>query len=65
MKEQAETHQRGALLVEELDKNYDFKNCDFGLQIAKDGRIWVCIDGRAFLRFLPKKNYDKIKESHD
>jgi len=27
---------------------------DFGIQIAKDGRVWVCINGVAFLRFKPE-----------
>ena len=26
---------------------------DLGIHIAKDGRIWVCINGAAFLRFSP------------
>ncbi len=29
---------------------------DFGIQIANDGRIWICIDGIAFIRFHPRKN---------
>jgi hypothetical protein len=27
--------------------------CNIGVQIAPDGRIWVCIDGKAFIRFKP------------
>ena len=30
---------------------------DFGLQIAEDGRVWICINGVAFLRFMPKDKY--------
>lgn len=26
---------------------------DFGIQVAKDGRVWVCINGIAFIRFKP------------
>lgn len=26
---------------------------DVGLQVAADGRIWVCVNGIAFLRFKP------------
>jgi len=29
------------------------KCCDFGIQIAEDGRVWICIDGVSFLRFKP------------
>ena len=24
-----------------------------GLQIAKDGRVWICIDGQSVIRFRP------------
>ena len=27
--------------------------CDFGIQIEKDGRIWICVNGAAFIRFKP------------
>lgn len=26
---------------------------DVGLQVAEDGRIWLCVNGLAFLRFKP------------
>lgn len=26
---------------------------DFGIQINEDGRVWICINGIAFLRFKP------------
>ena len=53
MKSYAETHQQGHLSIEqELPRG--MKNCDFGIQIAKDGRIWICIDGVAYLRFKPE-----------
>ncbi len=25
----------------------------FGIQMAKDGRIWICIDGQSVIRFKP------------
>ena len=52
MKAYPETHQRGYLTIEETLSNH-LADCDFGIQIAKDGRVWICIDGRAFLRFHP------------
>lgn len=51
-----ETHQRGAL---DLDlaaaKGVDVMDCDVGLQTAEDGRIWLCLNGRALVRFKPAK----------
>ena len=31
----------------------DAQNCQVGVQVASDGRIWICIDGASFLRFKP------------
>ena len=28
-------------------------DCQFGVQIADDGRVWVCVNGITFLRFKP------------
>lgn len=54
-----ETHQTGRLdihneyiLREELCGSPEI---DFGVQIAEDGRVWVCINGIAFLRFKPSR----------
>ncbi len=50
-----ETHQDGYFSIEqELTKS--MKECDFGILVAEDGRIWICIDGISFLRFKPKIN---------
>lgn len=46
-----EIHQQGFLSVEANIKSS--MGCDFGVQIADDGRVWICVDGRAFLRFKP------------
>ena len=55
IKKYPETHQRGMLSVEtKMDSNLD---CDFGVMIAEDGRVWICIDGMAFIRFKPKNIY--------
>ena len=49
-----EIHQRGMLSIEtEIKSNHD---CDFGVMIAEDGRVWICIDGIAFIRFRPIHN---------
>ena len=56
MKELPITHQKGIILIENTDivPNNAFKG-DFGIQIAEDGKIWICIDGIAFIRFKPIK----------
>ena len=36
---------------------------DFGIQIAKDGRVWICIDGVAFIRFKPLLKGQKENEN--
>jgi len=58
-------HQDGLLSVEmDLPKgNYIG---DVGIQIARDGRIWLCFNGGAFIRFKPmtetlRKLYGKIE----
>lgn len=49
-----ETHINGQVLLEKDNLAIeDLQNCDFGIQIAPDGRVWVCINGSAFLRFRP------------
>lgn len=52
MKDYPETHQQGHLSIEKISLS-DLQKCDFGIQIAKDGRIWICVNGMAFLRFRP------------
>lgn len=54
--EYEETHQTGTLMVENLELVQERLRanglaCDFGVKIAGDGRVWVCVDGIAFLRF--------------
>jgi len=59
MKEYSETHQRGFITLENIPKETSI-NGDLGIQIAEDGRVWICIDGIALLRFKPNL---KTKES--
>ena len=52
IKEYPEIHQKGILTIEQLpDKNLTY--CDLGIMISSDGRIWLCVDGVAFIRFKP------------
>lgn len=56
-------HQDGVLSVEmELPKGVNLG--DVGIQIARDGRIWLCYNGQAYIRFKPltKKMMDYFKE---
>lgn len=48
-------YQRGQMTLDnpELIKRLDLTDCDFGVQISEDGRVWVCVNGIAFLRFKP------------
>ena len=58
-----ETHKQGLLSIENLEiiQKKDLTDVDVGLQISTDGRIWLCIDGIAFIRFKPYKNQEKLK----
>jgi len=57
-----ETHMNGHIFIENIPIDKD-KNTvrhlegDLGIQIAEDGRVWVCIEGVAFLRFTPSNKY--------
>jgi hypothetical protein len=55
-----ETHQTGLIDVSNLDVIFgEERQCghavrgDIGVQIANDGRIWVCVNGVALIRFSP------------
>jgi hypothetical protein len=54
IKEYPELHQTGMISVENADllKNGLLK-ADVGIRINNDGRIWLCVDGQAFIRFKP------------
>jgi hypothetical protein len=52
-----ETHQIGLFTIEnhEIATANAGKEADFGIQIARDGRVWICINGVAWIRFKPTK----------
>lgn len=60
MKPYPETHQQGVISIEQ-DIESGVIRGDFGIQIAKDGRVWVCIDGRAVIRFKRDVPVRKIR----
>ena len=60
IKEYPELHQRGTISIENtnivLDREIDFDQAiegDLGIQIARDGRVWICVNGISFIRFTP------------
>lgn len=60
MKEYKETHAKGFMTIEnECKGGY----VDIGIQISSDGRVWVCIDGIAFIRFKLMSTEEWLKLS--
>ncbi len=51
-KKMKETHSQGMISIETIPKE-NLINGDLGIQISEDGRVWICINGEAFLRFKP------------
>lgn len=64
--EYPETHKSGTISIENKPDGLEcapgYTKGDFGMQIARDGRVWICINGVAFLRFSPHPNGKMIKE---
>ena len=58
IREFPETHQHGRLTVENLEhlNSLNLRDIIFGLQVSKDGRVWVCVNGVALLRFTPQRD---------
>ena len=63
MKEYPVTHQSGSIDISNLDiifgeerQTGHYIDGDIGIQIAKDGRIWVCVNGISLIRFSPHLN---------
>ena len=52
MKPYPEAHAQGLVSFGDDFEQREFVG-DIGLQIAADGRIWVCVDGINVLRFKP------------
>lgn len=57
-----EVHQKGNIFIETVPEGKLLINSDLGIQIAPDGRVWICIDGVAFLRFSPYKDGRVVKK---
>jgi len=52
-----ETHQQGFLSIENQDfvDGVNQLDCDVGIQTHDDGRIWICVNGIAWIRFKPRR----------
>ena len=61
MIEYKEQHQQGMLSIENLEEIFhqNLHDLDLGVQISVDGRVWICINGIAFLRFKPTRKQPK------
>ena len=48
-------YQTGQVYMDNPDliQRLDLTDCEFGVQVSADGRVWVCINGIAWLRFKP------------
>lgn len=52
-----ETHFQGHISFEQ-DIKAGMIEGDLGIQVSGDGRVWICVDGKALIRLNPKvKNY--------
>lgn len=63
-----ETHQQGHISVEndEVIKHYlaCHQDNDLGIQIARDGRIWLCVNGVSWIRFSPHLNRKMVPDGN-
>ena len=57
-----ETHMDGLISLENdyFHKTAGVVSGDFGIKIAEDGRVWICINGIAFIRFHPSNKYHTV-----
>lgn len=55
-----ETHNTGSVhlvnqeMINEMVGQFP-NSVDFGVQISHDGRVWICINGVAWIRFKPDR----------
>jgi hypothetical protein len=47
-------YQHGYISIEQSIERRMFKG-DIGIQMAEDGRVWVCVNGLSVIRFTPIK----------
>jgi len=64
IKSYPEIQQTGYLSIEQ-DLHQGGKKCVFGVQVAEDGRVWICVDGISLLRFRPTGEYDLLDKGEE
>lgn len=64
VKSYEETHFQGRISYEQNIERGSARG-DIGVQIARDGRIWICVDGVALIRFFPEPKRRKEHEEHE
>lgn len=42
---------------DEMIAAQDLTDCELGVQVSHDGRVWLCVNGVAWIRFKPKVPY--------
>jgi hypothetical protein len=45
----------GMVSVEQEVTRGLIKDATLGIQIGHDGRVWICLNGQAWIRFTPQK----------
>ena len=66
-----ELHQQGIISIENLPPELQLKEGtiegDFGIHIASDGRVWICVNGISLFRFRPSPDnlYGKRENDND
>ena len=59
-----ERSSRGFISIESIPEKRAFEG-RLGMQVAEDGRIWICVDGVSFIRFMPEGRYSLREKDND
>lgn len=51
------TYSKGNISIDNIPEG-SLRDAILGIQIAHDGRVWICINGISFMRFSPSINQD-------
>jgi len=49
----------------EVEEQYAIEEADLGIQIAENGKLWICINGISFIQFMPSLKKGERKENED
>lgn len=62
LKHYHEFHQKGPLSIEQ-DMQKGIYHCDLGIAFDSEGKLWLCMNHQAILRFKPFEPYKRRKMS--